>query len=150
MDDPIAARIIAFLADIGIPVELTDVPDDTLLPAMTVRRGTLLVDPARLTHPGDLLHEAGHIAVTDPAQRATLDAVSSDPGEEIAAICWSYAAACAIDLDPAILFHGDGYRGGGAWLIEAFANGSYVGLPLLAWYGLTDTASYPEMIRWLR
>ena len=150
MDDPIAARIVAFLAEIGIPVELTVLPDDTLLPAMTVRRGALLVDPARLTHPGDLLHEAGHIAVTDPAQRDKLDVVSSDPGEEIAAICWSYAAARALDLDPAILFHSDGYRGGGAWLAETFANGSYVGLPLLAWYGLTDAERYPRMIRWLR
>lgn len=148
--DPVAARIAAFLAEIGIPVIASEVPETALLPAMTVARGKLLVDTARLRYPGDLLHEAGHIAVTDPAVRDTLDTIPSDAGEEIAAICWSYAAACAIDLDPAIVFHEDGYRGAGAWLAESFASGTYIGLPLLAWYGLTTTETYPAMTRWLR
>lgn len=148
--DPTTARIVAFLDSIGIPVVETPLPDDTLLPAMTVRHGTLLVDPARLEYPGDLLHEAGHIAVTDPEMRGTRDAVGDSPAEEMAAICWSYAAARAIGLDPAVVFHEAGYRGGGAWLAEAFADGGYVGLPMLAWYGLTKRESYPAMERWLR
>lgn len=148
--DPIATRIVAFVTEIGIPVVATALDDDTPLPAMSVRRGTLLVDWARLTEPGDLLHEAGHIAVTDPAVRGTLDAIASDPGEEIAAICWSYAAARAIGLDPSVVFHQAGYRGDGAWLAETFAGGTYIGLPLLAWYGITTTEGYPTMTRWLR
>ncbi len=143
-------QIIAFLRDIGIPVIETTLPADTFLPAMTVRRGQLLVDRTRLAWPGDLLHEAGHIAVTDPEARATLEAFDGGPGEEMAAICWSYAAAHAIGLDPAVVFHEAGYNGGGAWLVEAFAKGSYVGLPLLAWYGLTCAETYPAMDRWLR
>ena len=148
--NPITARIVAFLGDIGIPVTLTPLPEDTLLPAMTVRCGTLLVDPARLTYPGDLLHEAGHIAVTDPAVRATLETVADDKSEEVAAICWSYAAARAIGLDAGIVFHGDGYRGNGASLAMGFELGIYIGLPLLVGYGLTTTAAYPAMARWLR
>ena len=148
--DPIVTRIVAFLTEIGIPVLITALPADTLLPAMTVRHGTLLVDPTRLTRPGDMLHEAGHIAVSDPAIRTMLADVGGDPGEEIAAICWSYAAARALGLDPAIVFHDDGYRGDGAWLETTFAGGTYIGLPLLIWYGLTTAETYPEMQRWLR
>jgi hypothetical protein len=117
---------------------------------MTVTRGTLLVDPARLTYPGDLLHEAGHIAVTDPALRATLETVADNQSEELAAICWSYAAAQAIGVDPAIVFHGDGYRGNGASLAMSFQIGVYVGAHLLVGYGMTTSAAYPAMERWLR
>ena len=148
--DPTTVKIVAFLDEIGISVVMTELPEDTLLPAMTVRRGTLLVDPARLTYPGDLLHEAGHIAVTDPAVRATLETVADDQSEEIAAICWSYAAAHAVGLDPAIVFHGDGYRGNGASLAMNFELGIYIGLPLLVGYGLTTSAVFPLMDRWLR
>ena len=150
LTDQIAASIVTFLTDIGIPVEVTTLPADTFLPAMTVARGTLLVDPARLTHPGDLLHEAGHIAVTDPAVRETLDSVADNQSEEIAAICWSYAAAHAMDLDPAIVFHSDGYRGNAASLAMNYQLGVYIGLPLLVGYGLTTSARFPAMDRWLR
>lgn len=148
--DPTATRIVAFLAEIGIPVIETPLAGDTLLPAMTVHRGSLLVDPERLAHPGDLLHEAGHIAVADPAMRDTLDAIEHDPGEEVAAICWSYAAARASGVEPGVVFHDAGYRGDGAWLTETFGAGTYVGLPLLVWYGLTTTEGFPQMTRWLR
>lgn len=126
---------------------------------MTVRRGALLVDPARLEWPGDLLHEAGHIAVTNPAARASLDEVASDPAEEMAAIAWSYAAAVKIDLDPRIVFHDMGYRGGGAYLADAFLTTGPPGLPMLQWYGMTLDAraakqqnqpAFPHMLRWLR
>ncbi|WP_353204139.1 hypothetical protein [Sphingomonas sp.] len=150
LPNPITVKIVAFLDEVGIPVVLTPLPEDTLLPAMTVRRGTLLVDPARLTYPGDLLHEAGHIAVTDPAVRATLETVADNQSEELAAICWSYAAAQAIGVDPAIVFHGDGYRGNGASLAMSFQMGVYLGVHLLVGYGLTTNAAYPAMARWLR
>ncbi len=151
--------IINFLERIGIAVVLGTVAGDTALPAMTVRNGALLVDLARLAWPGDLLHEAGHIAVTDPALRATLSDVSSDPGEEMAAIAWSYAAAIAIGIDPKLVFHEHGYRGGGGWLADNFNQGHYVGVPMLEYFGMaarkadadaTGVATFPHMLRWLR
>ena len=99
LDTPETRAILAFLDRIGIPVAIEPIVGETTLPAMTVRHGALVVDPDRLTWPGDLLHEAGHIAVTDPALRPTLDVVSGDPGEEMAAIAWSYAAAVEIGID---------------------------------------------------
>ena len=156
--DQVIRDILAFLERIGIPVVRETISGDTFVPAMTIRDGALVVDLARLTHPGDLLHEAGHIAVTDPAQRPALSAVSSDGGEEMAAIAWSYAAALEIGIDLRIVFHDDGYKGGGAHLAEQFGAGNYLALPLLQWFGMTleparaaeGVAVYPQMQRWLR
>ena len=152
--------ILRFLERVGIAVVLEALAEaETFLPAMRVRGGALVVDPARLEWPGDLLHEAGHIAVTDPALRPALDAVSDDPGEEMAAIAWSYAASVEIGLDPAILFHQGGYRGGASALIAAFTAGGDVGVPMLAWFGMSrerhvarreGTEPFPNMLRWLR
>ena len=155
--DPTVSAIAAFLDRIGIPVIAEAVPGDSLLPGATVRDGALVFDPERLPYPGDLLHEAGHIAVTDPALRPTLCEVPSDPGEEMAAIAWSYAAALEIGIDPAIVFHDDGYQGGGGYLLPAFADGGGPGVPMLQYYEMTlmqhpaaAAAPFPAMRRWLR
>lgn len=159
LDDPIQAQILAFLDRIGIPVEIEPVPEGSFLPGVTVRHGTLVFDPANLPYPGDLLHEAGHIAVTDPAVRGTLEGVSDSQGEEMAAIAWSYAAALEIGIDPGVVLHEHGYRGGGASILANFNAGSYFGVPLLDYYGMTAEAkwaeargmpAYPVMTRWLR
>jgi hypothetical protein len=118
----------------------------------------VVYDPA-LPYPGDLLHEAGHIAVTDPALRPTLTEVPSDPAEEMAAIAWSYAAALAAGVDPTLVFHGEGYQGGGGYLVDAMAGDLGPGVPMLHYYGMTaipkhaaelGIPAYPEMTRWLR
>ena len=157
--DQVTSKIIAFLDRIGIPVACDTIPGDSFLPAMAIRDGALVVDLERLTCPGDLLHEAGHIAVTDPALRPTLSEVSSDGGEEMAAIAWSYAAAVKVGIDPRVVFHDHGYKGGGAHLAAQFAAGNYLALPLLQWFGMAlddqraaaaGVAPYPQMQRWLR
>jgi hypothetical protein len=71
-------------------------------------------------------------------------------GEELAVHCWCYAACVALQLPAAVVFHPDGYRGGAAWLVDNFEAGTYIGLPLLVWMGLSTTADYPRMTRWLR
>ena len=155
-DRPETASIIAFLREIGIAVAVESLPD-SFLPGLTIRDGGLVVDPERLKWPGDLLHEAGHIAVTEPEKRPGLSAIADDPGEEMAAIAWSWAAAKAIGLAPQILFHED-YRGDGKNLAENFSDGRDVGVPLLVWFEMTGgwkpsepgRAAYPAMDRWLR
>jgi hypothetical protein len=149
------AAIIGFLRGIGIPVETATLPEDGFLPAIAVRDGGLLYDPDRLQWPGDLLHEGGHIAMIDPASRRTVSDVGNDPGDEMAAIAWSYAAARAIGIDPLIVFHDHGYRGDGRSIVENFAEGRYFGVPMLQYYGLArsprdDGEQYPAMIKWLR
>lgn len=152
-------QIREFLARIGIPVVTESLGEDTFLPAMRVRGGALVVDPDRLKWPGDMLHEAGHIAVSDPALRPAMDTVDDDPGNEMGAIAWSWAALLQIGLAPEILFHPEGYRGGAQAMIDNFSEGRDVGVPMLAYYGLTaerhradewGMAPYPTMTRWLR
>jgi hypothetical protein len=159
VDDPQVRSILDFLEEVGLEVVLEEVGDEVFLPGLAIRDGALIVDLERLAWPGDLLHEAGHIAVTDPLERPRLNAVRDDPGEEMAAIAWSYAAAVAIGLDPAILFHAGGYRGGARALIDNFTRGWDVGVPMLEYFemsaGRAATAApgsrpYPHMERWLR
>jgi hypothetical protein len=129
------------------------------LPGIAVAKGVLLVDESTLKHPGDLLHEAGHLAVLPPERRKRAGAdVGIDPAEEMAAIAWSYAALVHLELDPAIVFHAEGYRGGSEALVENFTQGRYIGVPILQWLGMTFDAKaardrgvshYPHMVRWL-
>jgi hypothetical protein len=156
MDHPeTLPTIVDFLRTVGIEVETAALPEDGFLPAIAVRDGRLLYDPDRLQYPGDLLHEAGHIAVTDPALRSTVSEFDSDGGDEMAAIGWSYAAALAAGIDPRVVFHDHGYRGGGESILENFAEQRYLGVPMLQYYGLArfpadDGEKYPGMIKWLR
>jgi hypothetical protein len=158
--NPVTARIAGFLALIGLNTEPAALAEPTFLDGLTIRHGTLLVDESRLTYPGDLLHEAGHLAVTPGEKRAQVHHNAGvDPGEEMMAIAWSYAAALHLAIDPAVVFHSGGYRGGGQAIVDNFAQGRYFGVPLLQWIGLTADKSsaallgvppYPHMLKWLR
>jgi hypothetical protein len=156
--NPLTRRLADFVRNIGIDVQAAELPDATFLPGIDIRNGVILVDEARLAHPGDLLHEAGHLAVADPAERSA-EKLSPSDGDEIAAIAWSWAALKHLDLDPAIVFHADGYRGASQAYIENFSLGRTFGQPLLQYYGMTfelktaaanGAAPFPHMLRWLR
>jgi hypothetical protein len=156
--DPLTERLVAFVRGIGIQVHAAALPGETLLPGLDIRDGAIVVDEARLAHPGDILHEAGHLAVTDPAER-NMPRLSPSPGDEMASIAWSYAALRQLDLDPAIVFHPDGYKGGSTAIIENFEAGRYFGVPLLQLYAMSyeprqaaekDVAPFPHMLRWMR
>jgi hypothetical protein len=159
MLDPTATLILDWLRQIGLTVRLAPLDADTFLPGVTLEPGGLIVDPERLLYPGDLLHEAGHLAVMPPAQRASTGSnAGSEMGDEIAAQTWSYAAAVHLGLSPEIVFHPAGYKGAAKTLIQVYGDGN-AGVPLLQWMGLTlDPARaaavsippYPHMIRWLR
>jgi hypothetical protein len=159
MLDPTAPVIIEWLRQIGLTVRLASLGGETFLPGVTLEPGGLVVDPERLLYPGDLLHDAGHLATMLPAQRASTGSnAGSDMGDEIAAQTWSYAAAVHLGLLPEIVFHATGYRGVAQSLIAVYRDG-HAGVPLLQWMGLTLDAKraaevsvqpYPHMIRWLR
>jgi hypothetical protein len=164
MPDPefngqVTARIVAFLREIGLVVRAAEINEETVLPGIDVGHGTILIDESKLSYPGDLLHEAGHLAVTPAEKRRRLDGdVGKKASEEMMAIAWSYAAAVHLGLDLRILFHADGYKGWSASLIENFSNGRYFGVPMLQWLGLTADEkrakemrlpAYPAMIRWV-
>ncbi|MFM5895367.1 MAG: hypothetical protein ACKOQM_13165 [Novosphingobium sp.] len=145
-----AQTIVSFLDQIGLTVTVGADLGETFLPGLAIRSGAIVIDPAARVWPGDLLHEAGHVAVTEAPARAELDQPPADGGTEMAAIAWSVAAAlaCGVGLD--VLFHQEGYKGDATWLRGQFAVGKPFGVPLLAWYGLTSEVEFPEMQRWLR
>ena len=152
-------KIYAFLAEIGIPVVETTISQSTFVPGILIEQGRLLVDPANLLYPGDLLHEAGHIAVTLPAERCLLyeDVTLGRPdkqGDELAVVLWTYAACLHMGISPTVVFHPAGYKGDSDWLVGMFAQETYVGLPLLVWMGMTldqhHAGGFPLMTSWLR
>lgn len=154
------AKIAVFLNDIGIRVINGTIPGDTFLPGILVDGDTLVVDEAKLKYPGDLLHEAGHLAVMPPETRKKLyNDVSKNAGDELATLAWSWAALQYLELAPEVVFHPHGYKGGAESLINAFKGGGDIGVPLLQWMGMTternkgegpDAITFPRMIKWLR
>jgi hypothetical protein len=85
--------------------------------------------------------------------------VGSDPAEEMMAISWSYAAILHLQLPPEVVFHPAGYRGGSQSLLDNFATGRYLAIPMLQWLGMTHdekqaretgAAPYPKMKTCLR
>jgi len=154
--EEILDRIFAFLREIGLSIQFEPLPDQGFLPGIQMVRGGLRVDLNALLYPGDLLHEAGHLAVMTSDRRLAEFPASSDPAEEMAAIAWSYAAALHIDIPPEVVFHTNGYRGQAASLLQQFRGGNCIGLPILWWLGLTTKPSngtrsiFPKMLHWLR
>jgi hypothetical protein len=157
LPEPVS-RMLAFVEEIGLAWEPAELAQDTFLPGLSLRKGRLCVDAARLIYPGDILHEAGHLAVTAAADRASLGPGGlDDGGHEMATLAWSYAVCLHLGLPPETVFHPGGYKGDAAWLRETYGAGGTLGQPLLAWMGLTDWGPeagaqdrFPAMARWLR
>lgn len=157
---PETRTIARFLTDIGLGIRLESIDDRTFLPGVTIRDGVLIIDEDKLKHPGDVLHEAGHLAVVTAEDRSGIGwYVGKQPAEEMAAIAWSWAALTHLELAPEVVFHPEGYKGGSTALIEAFSAGNGPGIPLLEWFGMTSagmptsdpaTPRFPAMVRWLR
>ncbi|MFZ6818120.1 hypothetical protein [Undibacterium sp. Ji22W] len=154
----------AFVEGLGIAINFRELNHPTFLPGLDLGPNCIYVDSDKLLFPGDLLHEAGHLAVTTAAQRAAVGSAALElpwptDGEEIAAVLWSYAAAVHLDIPLELVFHDDGYKNESRWLIDNFQRGQYIGLPLLQWMGLCydeqqatlhQVQPFPVMRQWLR
>jgi hypothetical protein len=153
-----------FLEKAGIVVVRAKLSADTFLPGISVQAGELLVDEERLLYPGDLLHEAGHLAVAPAVLRKLLSDEVEVPGFhpellEAQSIAWSYAACLHIGLDPCMVFHEGGYKGNSEGLLLNFSLGIFIGVEQLEEAGMTvcaanaesaGTAPYPAMTKWCR
>lgn len=151
-------KIVDFLERQGIVIRYSLIETNTFLPGILILQGQLLIDREQLKHPGDLLHEAGHIAVTSSEHRPQLTGdvhkFGHGPAEEMSAIAWSWAACQEIGIPSEVLFHPEGYKGASQTYIKAFEQDQGFGYPMLIYWGLTNPPSepdgYPKMTRWLR
>lgn len=156
-------RAISFIHEIGIETTYAAISEDEcFLPGILIDKGKIIIDKNKIKFPGDILHEAAHIAIVPSAERGDLDGrnigTRKDAGaEEMMAIAWTYAACIHLQIDPHFVFHEHGYKGGAAAIIENFENGNYIGVPVLQWLGMTATSTgnddeiiYPAMKKWMR
>jgi hypothetical protein len=162
--DPVTQKIADFISNIGLDLVRGSIGDNTFLPGILVRNGSIIVDEEKLRYPGDLLHEAGHLALAPAEIRPSLSGEVALPGTamepiEAQAMAWSYAAALSIGIDPKVVFHEGGYFGASESLLLNFSIGVYLGVNGLQEAGLTTFGesireetipSYPHMIKWLR
>jgi hypothetical protein len=160
--NPLVSQLTDFIRSIGIEVSFEPLSESGFLPGISIRDGVIIVDNEALLYPGDLLHEAGHIAVVPRAERGTLspETIGTRPlqaAEEMMAIAWSYAACTQLGLDPAVVFHAGGYMGGGDSILSTFSSPTPIGVPMLQYIGLTcygsraaeqGTPPFPAMQQW--
>ena len=153
-----------FIRSIGIAVHFRPMEDYCFFPGISITNGEIVVDMDKLKYPGDILHEAGHIAVVPAADRNVLNEDSiakreQREAEEMMAIAWSYAACVHLGIDAGFVFHDDGYKKGGSEIAMNFKEGRYFAVPMLQWTGMAiekkneaepDQPVYPAMLKWLR
>lgn len=148
-----------FLEEIGIDLREGEVPSDSFLPGVCIHAGSVIYDRNRLLYPGDILHEAGHIAVTEASQRDRIsgnvaEVNSGKSAEEQAVLLWTWAAICKTGIPPEVVFHPHGYKNESSSLVENFQDGEFEGLDLLVWMKMTRPSSerggFPMMTNWLR
>jgi hypothetical protein len=149
---------------VGIETSFRKIGDKSFLPGLLINKGTIIIDKDALEQPGDILHEAGHIAIVPAFERHGLSEKGiikrkNREGEEIMAIAWSYAACLYLSIDPFFVFHEQGYRGGRDYITDSCRDKNYLGLDMLENVGMTLTEkkarrlnlpSYPHMTKWLR
>lgn len=156
--------IFDFITRTGLPIAEAPLPTTTFLPGIMIRDGGLVVDPKQLKWPGDLLHEAGHLAVLPPALRALANDDLAEEFDvahagELEAMAWAYAALVELGLPAEVLIHEGGYNGKSRDLLQMYAFGVYPGLQGLCAAGMTAAPGfspeplplrYPQMLLWLR
>jgi len=161
--DEFLEKCISFLNEIGIETRFEKLDEPCFLPGLSIKEGAVIIDRQALVYPGDILHEAGHVAVVPAAERPGLNAsaIENRPmraAEEMMAIAWSYAVCRHLDLDPYFVFHDEGYKGGGSYIADCFNDKQYFGLPMLQWKGMAvdekraaelQVKPYPFMLKWV-
>jgi hypothetical protein len=164
LKNDVTDRIVSFLTAIGLSVSESAVPESTFLGGIEVVGGALQFDRDKLGFPGDLLHEAGHLAVTPASERPMLSGeveTLADVPEliELEAMLWSYAACLHLGLDPRVVFHAEGYHGQSEALLRNFSMGIFLGVNGLEKAGMTLSPAeaaqrgkkpFPSMQKWLK
>ncbi|MBS1522311.1 MAG: hypothetical protein JST50_15025 [Bacteroidetes bacterium] len=161
MSNTIMEQMLSFIKGIGLEYHFETIEPKTFLPGLDFRKGALIIDRDKLLYPGDILHEAGHLACMPPDVRKTmtgdLENNNLNQGGEMMAIAWSYAVCLHLGIRPEVVFHENGYKGSGGSIVDNFNEGNYFGVPLLEWCGMCyspkaakklNAEPFPSMISW--
>jgi len=157
-------KIVSFIRGKGVEVVETELEQEIFIPGIYISEGKLFVDEEKLLYPGDLLHEAGHIAlIPSDVRKYASDNVGKieEVGDayEVESIAWSWAAVIELGIAPEVLFHDKGYLGNAQNLLLNFQIGVYSGLKRLEDFGMAYSPNrakelgiqpYPAMHKWLR
>jgi hypothetical protein len=156
-------RVVSFLRGVGIPCVI--VPGAKgFMPGVRIHQGGLQIAPEAVL--GDVLHEAGHLAVLPGRFRRlanddvsavqklmmdTVDFTNPDVGEARAALqsgdaeatAWAWAAGEYLQLDPAQVVRNRHYGGTGRDMRMALQARAYLGIHGLASAGFCVTRPGP-------
>lgn len=163
------------LQSVGLPVVFCEPVSESFLPGVRIHHGTLEIAPdARIN---DVLHEAGHLAVTPTRFRSYLhdnieagmerafDACSADEdpdarallhADEQAATAWSYAFGRSLGLDARTIIADSDFDGTGSSQRLAQRIGRHPGIQSLRGGGMCaynyhrDQPQWPQLLRWLQ
>ena len=76
-------KMIDFVQSIGIIVDFGIIPPEKeFVPGICIHHGGLLIDINSLKYPGDILHEAGHLAVASTENRKKMDGILTNDHNE--------------------------------------------------------------------
>lgn len=162
--NPLTQKFSEFLNEIGLEIYPRRLEDETFLNGILIENGQLFVDESRLEFPGDILHEAGHLATAPAGLRPNLSDTVELPdfnmdSLETAAMLWSLAAAVHLQIDPRIVFHANGYKGKSEELLFSYSLGVFFGINILEENEMAfsqnsaaqkGVAPFPAMHKWLR
>jgi len=144
--------VIQWLRSIGIPMTMGFSFAKNFNAYIWHKDGGIVV--ASKAHIGNILHEAGHFAVTPANMRKRVSNSFDDIGlkepHEDMALAWSYAAAIACEVDTMIPFQ-TGFKNpsSGFGVHMALERSDHVGIKLMTDLDMTDN-TFPSMKQWLR
>lgn len=148
--------ILQFLDRINLNYKECTLAEESFLDGVLIKNGVVCFDSKQLLSPGDILHEAGHLALLPPDKRAIANGniaeqFPEEEGSEMAVILWTWLAAQQLEIAPELIFHPEGYKGDSEWLIAHLNAGNYLGSPLLQWMGVISmNGGAPKVERWVR
>lgn len=167
-------RAYQFVNRIGIKLRFSHETPSSFLPGVWISNEQMYCNPSQLLCIGDLLHEAGHFAVTPSELRHAwsiegfdFSCISQIPvllkngaenplyrklidGDEQAAIAWSYAAASDIDIDLHSIHLDSDFDGEWEPTVLALQLKCHAGINNLQNTEMSTNLLFPKMLRWLQ
>lgn len=157
-------RVIGFLNSIGLQTAALEGAGG-FVPGILIKKGIINFD-IEVASIADLLHEAGHIAITPPeyrhlmskalfkGMRLMVESIEGDSVEidsplfkaimqctDTEATAWAYAAGMQLQIPPNKIIDSQAYDGTGAYVLQALQLGCYPGINGLHHSGMSIKGS---------